>query len=312
MPSPLPPLRLFTVFEVVTRHGSTHRAAGDLNVTQPAVSQALKALEEFVGARLFDRSTRPFSLTPAGEILKVGVSDGLQRISESIERVRSLHASDDKSVTIACTVGTATYWLMPRLASFYSENPETAVNVVTTARSPELSPDVDLVIRYGSGDWKDGHTVKLFDEMVVPVFSPSLADRIGNRESLSEAVLLHVITSDTEWLTWDEYFLRQGLPANRTLGRNFTNYVQATQAALSGQGVMLGWESNTGDLVREGRLLALEGAALLPEEAFYLVVPARSERKKAAMQFCQWIGNLMSEKDGKWQPAGTTGPSGRP
>ncbi|HHW51581.1 MAG TPA: LysR family transcriptional regulator [Pseudoclavibacter sp.] len=290
----LPPLRLFTVFEAVTRHGSTQRAAGDLNVTQPAVSQAVKALEEYVGARLFERSTRPFALTPAGEILKAGVSDGLLRISEAIDRVRALHGQDDSSVTVACTVGTATYWLMPRLATFYSEYPDVAVNVVTTARSPELSAGVDLVIRYGSGEWKDGHTVKLFDEMVVPVFSPSLADRVKSRRSLTEAVLLHVVNSDTGWLTWDDYFARQGLPSNRTLGRNFTNYVQATQAALSGQGVMLGWESNVGDLVREGRLVALEDAMLLPEEAFYLVVPARSERKRAAKQFCGWLSKLMS------------------
>ncbi|MFM2278216.1 MAG: hypothetical protein RLZZ444_447, partial [Pseudomonadota bacterium] len=53
----LPPLRLLTVFETVLRAGNIQRAAAELNVTQPAVSQALKALEDYVGLRLLDRST---------------------------------------------------------------------------------------------------------------------------------------------------------------------------------------------------------------------------------------------------------------
>ena len=57
--SRLPPLRLLTTFEAVARLGSMREAATALNVTQPAVTQALKALEEHVGAVLIDRSTRP-------------------------------------------------------------------------------------------------------------------------------------------------------------------------------------------------------------------------------------------------------------
>ncbi|MGO7540025.1 LysR substrate-binding domain-containing protein [Rhizobium ruizarguesonis] len=293
MVATLPPLRLFTVFEAVIRTGSTQRAAGDLNVTQPAVSQALKTLEDFVGVRLFDRTTRPITLTPAGEILKAGVSDGLGRITDAVERARALYLSADNSVTVACTVGTATYWLMPRLASFYADHPDIAVNVLTTAGSVEVLPGVDLVIRYGSGGWSDGHIVKLFDEKVTPVFSPVLKDRIRFLDDLRHATLLHVVNADTTWLTWKDYFGRLGLPDNRTLGRNFTNYVQATQATLSGQGVMLGWESNTGDLVREGRLAALQGAEYYPREAFYLVIPAKSERRGACQLFSKWLNALM-------------------
>ncbi|WP_236638380.1 helix-turn-helix domain-containing protein [Mangrovicoccus ximenensis] len=51
----LPPLRLLATFEAVSRHGSMRDAAARLNVTQPAVSQALRALEDHVGTALFDR-----------------------------------------------------------------------------------------------------------------------------------------------------------------------------------------------------------------------------------------------------------------
>jgi DNA-binding transcriptional LysR family regulator len=290
----LPPLRLLTVFETVLRAGSIQRAAADLNVTQPAVSQAVRNLEDYVGTPLFDRSVRPAALTPAGRILQIGVSEGLGRIADSIEQLRSIRAVEDSSLTIACTVGTATYWLMPRLAGFYEEHPDVAVNVMTTAGAPDVLPGVDLVIRYGSGDWRDGHTVKLFDEKVVPVCSPAVAARINAEGSLAAATLLHVMSDDKSWLTWKEYFDLNKLQENRMLGRYFTNYVQATQAALSGQGVMLGWESNTGDLVREGRLVALEGNEYYPKEAFFLVVPARSEQKRSCQLFKNWITSAMA------------------
>lgn len=290
----LPPLRLLAVFDAVTRTGSTQKAAGDLNVTQPAVSQGIRALEDFIGFRLFDRSTRPVSLTTAGELLKLGVTDGLERITDAIEKGKALQSSTESALTVACTVGTATYWLMPRVAEFYQEFPDIAVNVLTTVASPEMAPGIDLLIRYGRGNWNDGDTIKLFDEKVVPVFSPALAHRITSRESLQTATLLHVVSSDATWLTWRDYFQLMGLPQNQFPGRSFSNYVQATQAALSGQGVMLGWESNTGDLVREERLLALPGAGYIPKEAFYLVTSPHSAHSKAAGVFTGWISEKLA------------------
>lgn len=289
MSDPLPPLRLLTVFETLTRLGSTQRAANALNVTQPAVSQAVKALEEHVGISLLDRATRPATLTPAGEIMRAGIAEGLSRIGAAIAEVRSLRAGDDTSVTVACTVGTATYWLMPRLAGFYNDYPEIGVNVLTTVASPEVAPGVDLVIRYGTGEWSDGETMKLFDEKVVPVFAPTLAERVRTVADLASVPLLNVVQSDRTWLGWSDYLERKGLAPNRLPGRTFTNYIQATQAALAGQGVMLGWQSNTADLVREGRLIALPDAELLPREAFYLVFPARSRGKAACRVFADWV-----------------------
>ncbi|UWU25254.1 LysR family transcriptional regulator (plasmid) [Rhizobium sp. CB3060] len=294
----LPPLRLLTVFETVLRTGSVQKAASDLNVTQPAVSQALKTLEDYVGTRLLDRSKRPATLTEAGRILQAGVSEGLGRIAEAFVQLRSLQNAAEQSVTVACSVGTATYWLMPRLADFYSEHQNIAVNVLTTAGAPEFQPGVDLVIRYGTGRWTDGRSVKLFDERVVPVCSPLVAKRIEAEGGLSTATLLHVRSDDNSWLTWKDYLSLNGLPENRALGRYFTNYVQATQAVLSGQGVLLGWESNAGDLVREGRLVVFGETAYYPKEAFFLVSPTAPQRGEAVRLLTEWIVGLGAGSNG--------------
>lgn len=284
----LPPLRLLVVFEALARAGSFRKAAAELNVTQPAISQALKALEDHIGVLLLDRSTRPASITVAGRILESAVLEGLGRVSDAVEQIRALRGVAQRSVTIACSIGTATYWLMPRLAGFYTAQPAIAVNVLTTPESPESNVDADMLIRYGRGNWSEGQAIKLFDERIIPVCSPLLRDQVA-REGLASATLLHVISEDRSWLGWRNYLERVGLPDHRGQNRYFTNFVQATQAALAGQGVMLGWESNAGDLLREGRLVVANQLPLEADDAFFLCVPHRRKDSEARQAFVAWI-----------------------
>ena len=145
-----PPLRPLTTFEAFARHGSMQQAAALLNVTQPAVSQALKALETHIGAPLIDRTRRPAGLTEAGEILARAVRDGLGQIATAVEDIQSLTGVTGNQITISCTLGMATYWLMPRLPDFYARFPDITVNVQAPATDlPNLSPGIDIAIRYG-------------------------------------------------------------------------------------------------------------------------------------------------------------------
>jgi LysR family transcriptional regulator, glycine cleavage system transcriptional activator len=272
----LPPLRLLSVFETVLRRGSVRDAAAEMNVSQPAISQSLRQLEEHVGTPLLDRATRPAALTAAGRILEAAALDGLGRIADAIAHIKRLHSADDGAVTIACSVGFATYWLMPRLADFYGRHPEVAVNVQTTHQgAPRFAPGVNIAVRYGSGTWSDGGVTKLFDEQVTPVATPQLCQKLAaDNIGLGGAVLLHVNADDADWMNWPAYLDSIGIKPPLQRGRQFTNYVQATQAALDGQGVMLGWRSITGDFVRQGRLTPFNSKPLTPIEAYYAVAAA--------------------------------------
>ena len=288
MPRALPPLRLLTAFEARVRTGSAQAAANELNVTQPAISQSLRQLEDHLGARLLDRGRRPAELTEAGRILKDAVTEGLDRIAGAVERIRLAERAGAGAVTVACSVGVATYWLMPRLARFYDRHPEVAVNVVTTPLgAPALAEGVDLAIRFGHGRWRDGRVAKLFDEEVRPVCGPSLLERSGGRIDLAKAPLLHVRAQEESWLSWPVYLRRAGLPRHEGTGRSFTNYVQATQAALAGQGVLLGWVSISAGLVAEGRLVPVGAPPLRPPDGFYLL--AREDAGADAIRFHDWL-----------------------
>jgi LysR family transcriptional regulator, glycine cleavage system transcriptional activator len=293
--SNLPPLRLLSVFETVLRRGSVRDAAGELNVSQPAVSQSLRQLEDHIGTVLLDRTVRPATLTAAGRILQVAALDGLGRISDAIAQIKRLESTDEGAATIACSVGFATYWLMPRLAGFYSSHPDIAVNVQTTHNgAPLMMPGIDIAIRYGDGRWTDGTVTELFDERVVPVCAPALKAKLDlDGTSLDRAPLLHVNSDDAVWMTWADYLKTSGSKPNTGRGRQFTNYVQATQAALDGQGVMLGWKSITGAFVKDAKLVEFSGRPIIPEHRYFAVASKRA--KGACDLLLAWLRKVAAE-----------------
>src|SRR3546814_3709648 len=95
------------------------------------------------------------------------ISAGVQTCALPISEIRRLDTEDQRSLRIACSVGFATYWLMPRLATIYERHPEVAVHVMTAPQgAPELGPGVDLAARYGDGGWQDGTVTPLFAERI--------------------------------------------------------------------------------------------------------------------------------------------------
>jgi DNA-binding transcriptional LysR family regulator len=285
----LPPLRLLTAFAAVVRTGSVQAAATELNVTQPAISQAVRQLEDHIGVPLLDRGRRPAQPTEAGAALASAILEGLGQISEAFDALRSVGSPRGGSVTVACSVGVATYWLMPRLAALYRVHPALLVNVMTVQSGvPALEDGIDLAIRYGHGRWRDGSVHHLFNEVVEPVCAPEVRERFGGTVPPAAVPLLHVKSPEASWVTWADYLRATGLPQERRAGLTFTNYVQTTQAALDGHGMMLGWRSITGALTASGQLVSAGLPRLAPRNAFYLV--ARKKRGgQAAEVFARWL-----------------------
>lgn len=285
-----PPLRLLTTFEAVARLGSMREASARLNVTLPAVSQALRALEEHAGVELFDRSTRPAGLTDAGELLARATRDGLGQIAAALEDIRAMHGRDDRHVTVACTLGMATYWLMPRLPDFYARNPEITVNVQAPSSDlPNLAPGIDIAVRYGTGGWREGRTRKLFDEWVCPVGAPTLIERLqAEGIGLDQAPLIHVRSPHNQhWAGWEDYFRKCGIERARVAGQSFNNYVQAAQAVLDGRGLMLGWRSISERAVRDGALQMWPDATVDLGTAYFVTSANRLSR--SGQSFLDWL-----------------------
>jgi DNA-binding transcriptional LysR family regulator len=301
-PHSLPPLRLLGVFQAVAAQRSLSLAARTLNVSQPAVSKSLRELEQWVGAPLLDRSCRPIGLTQAGETLLAATRDGLGLIADALAAITRAQAERAQTLRLSCSIGFATYWLMPRLAAFNAAHPAIAVSVLTTPHdaAPD-APHADAQFRYGHGQWRDGSVISLFEERITPVASPAfLATRAVTQGDLSHVPLIHVDVDNATWRTWSGYLASTG-QTRRQPGPDlrFNTYVQATQAALAGQGVMLGWRSITADLVSQGQLATAALPAITPEDGLYcLVIPPHSADSPAVIAFRDWLIALLANEAG--------------
>jgi DNA-binding transcriptional LysR family regulator len=119
------------VFSAVAEHGGFSRAAGALNVSQPAVSKAVHELERQVGMPLFDRSGRTLRRTPAGDALYTRARElfGVEELAE--EELRALRGLERGTLRVGASTTVATYFLPPCLGEFARAHPGVALQLVS-------------------------------------------------------------------------------------------------------------------------------------------------------------------------------------
>jgi len=198
-----PPLNALRVFEAAARHLSFTRAAQELNVTQAAVSHQVKALEDWLGLKLFRRLNRSLLLTDAGQAYLPTVRDGFQRLIDGTDRLRRLERGGVLTVTAVASF--VAKWLMPRLGRFRQRHPDLDVRISTEVRMVDFSrEDIDMGIRYGGGGWPGLRIDHLLSEDVFPVCSPRLLEGmhpLTRPDDLRHHTLLHDDMRE-DWRMW--------------------------------------------------------------------------------------------------------------
>src|SRR5207302_4801839 len=169
----LPPLAFFQGFEAAARTLSFTKAAEELFITQSAVSRQIKALEDHLGVRLFERRPRALALTESGQALHRISADVLERLQAATDQLRAVNRTRQLSITT--TTGFASLWLIPRLQRFTAAHPDVDVRISATIDALNLERSlIDLAIRYCKPDSVPKGTARLFGEEVVPVCSKVL------------------------------------------------------------------------------------------------------------------------------------------
>jgi LysR family glycine cleavage system transcriptional activator len=130
----LPPLNALRTFEAAARLTSFTEAASELCVTHGAVSQQIRALEDYFGRPLFTRSHAKVFLNNAGTELLPVITDSLDRI----ERISARLAPDRNSeiLTVSITTSFASHWLIPRLPDFQQNHPDIHVHLAPSPAFP--------------------------------------------------------------------------------------------------------------------------------------------------------------------------------
>ncbi len=171
---PYLPLTALRAFEASARHQSFTRAAIELNVTQGAVSHQVKALEQSLGAALFERLPRGLMLTREGEMLLPGVSDAFDRMAGTLTRFEN--GAMRETLRLGA-VGT----FRGRLARaaplrLRAATPVRGLRLSThNNRVDPAAEGLDYAIRFGDGAWHGTWSAPILDAPLSPLCTPALA-----------------------------------------------------------------------------------------------------------------------------------------
>ncbi|MFP3799548.1 LysR substrate-binding domain-containing protein [Paraburkholderia sp. SIMBA_027] len=228
------PLHALRAFEASARHLSFTRAGLELKVTQAAVSQQVRMLEEWLGVPLFRRLPRGLGMTDEARALLPVLSDAFGRIETVLKQFEGGRLHEVLTVGVVGTF--AIGWLMPRLKSFREAHPFVELRLLTNNNLVDLAGEgLDFAIRFGDGKWPATDNTRLFDAPHAVLCAPEIARRLTSPADLAKETLLRSYRPD-EWLDW---FAAAGIGAWAVSGPIFDSSRLMAEAAMQGAGVAL-------------------------------------------------------------------------
>jgi len=291
----LPPLNWLRAFEASARHLSFTGAARELNVTQAAVSQKVKALEQHLGCQLFHRLPRSLQLTATGEAYLPAVRDAFITIAEGTEDVFGKRVRD--RLTIRAGVTFTERWLGRHLPDFQLKHPDLPVRVVTAVWPVDHDwDDVDLEIRFGNGRWPAVESTRLTEERFFPLCAREMADgrpAPTSIEELDKYTLYHMTGHPKLWAHWLEQAGHGEIDPDDAAGVHVDTWSLAADAAANGGGVMLGFSTLLREQGEDGPLYMPFGPEIETGDAFFVVTPKAKKPRPGTDVFVDWVARTI-------------------
>lgn len=275
----MPPLNSLKAFEASGRHLNFRLAAEELGVTQGAIAQQVRMLENLLNIKLFERHARGLSLTNEGRRYLPPLRRAFDMIAEATDNL----APKDAVVTISSTPSFATRWLVPRLGALSMAHPDIRLRLDASNALANFQNDgIDIAIRQGKPPFGPGLlAMPLFDSELIAVCHRDLthgANAIRSPQDLRH----HVLLEDTHghWPVFLEAALA-GAPRADMKTMNFSQTSLAVDAAIARQGVALTNRALVESDLRENRLCQPFPFSLTTDKGYHVVAPR--EPRNAAL-----------------------------
>lgn len=284
----LPPLASLRVFDAVARHLNFTKAAGELGMTQSAVSYQIKTLEGFIGEPLFRRQARGIELTARGASLAPVVRTAFANLATAFSSARDAAAG---LLVISTFMTFATNWLALRIGAFQLAHTDLAVRLdVSNEITDLIGGRADVGIRSGLGEWEGLRSHFLFASRFAAYCSPAFIERYGPFKSPADLLDVPLIAPDDIW--WPMWF-EAGKAGTVSVAERrgiFTDRQPVIgSAAISGHGVGLLTPAYFVDDVKAGRLVQLFEVVSDEGRGFYLVYPEIYASRKKIRDFRDWL-----------------------
>jgi len=286
MANRVPSLNWLRVFEAAARTGSFARAAEALNMSRPAVSQQIQALESSLNRQLFKRGARSITLTDAGKAYLPTVAQSLHAIETA--SLNLFGGQQTQTLTVQCSLLLATGWLAPRLPEFSELYPDIRVNLSSGIHDEEFGSDkADMRIVFGMPPKPYENSDVLFGEIIFPVAPHDIAEHINAPSDLLKFSLIEIASHRTNWWSF--------LPSEISSPRFVYTDNSLTALALARNGaVALARGPACGDLPEQFGLTRCKSFPVSKGvQEYTLIHPGTAQLSLAARQFRDWLLTLV-------------------
>ena len=274
-------------FVTVAREGSFTRAAAQLGVTQPALSQAISGLEERMQIRLLTRTTRSVSPTAAGERLLQSVGHRIDEIEAELDMLTELRDKPAGIVRITCGPNVLKTTLLPKLAPLLREYPDIHIECDANHGFRDIVADrFDAGVRLGDTIDKDmiampiGPKLRMAAAASPDYFARYPVPKTPHDLTQHQCINMRMVRSGGIYV-WE--FDHEGgelkVRVNGQLTFNTSDHV--VDAALTGLGIAFLPEEEFGPHIREGRLVRVLESWCHPFPGYYLYYPSRKQPSPA-------------------------------
>ncbi len=274
-------------FVTVAREGSFTRAAALLGVTQSALSQAVRGLEERLRIRLLTRTTRSVAPTPAGERLMQAIGHRFDEIEAELDALTELRDKPAGTVRITCGDFVLHSVLLPKLAPLLREYPDVSLEFDVNYGLRDIVADrFDAGVRFGSIVDKDMIAIPIGPPLRLAVvassdyFAAHPAPKKPQELTAHNCINQRMPTSGGLYV-WD--FERRGRKLNvRVDGQLVFNTTQPqVDAALAGLGIALLPEDEVMPHIESGHLVRVLQDWCPPFAGYHLYYPSRRQPSPA-------------------------------
>lgn len=275
-------LNALRAFEAAARLGGFAAAAEELGVTAGAVTAHVKALEDGLGAPLFERHAKGVRLTPLGQRAVPEFTAAFDQLGLAVQSLRAEAAP--RTVHIATLPAIAQLWLSPRLPSLRAAAPEIIISITAMEAPPDLKrAPYDLSLFYRPA----GEGGALAHDLIFPVCAPALARQLVRPEDLADVQCLTDSSWADDWRLWAAAAMPGRAFAPK--GPVFSLYALAVEEAVNGAGVLMGHSALVSAHLASGALVAPFATRLASDRALCLWSARSLRAGSPAARVADWL-----------------------
>lgn len=273
------------VFAAVAEERSFTRAAVRLGVSQSALSHTIRALEKRLGLQLLARTTRSVSPTPAGNSLLRDLAPALERIRQSLQRVRMLSDRPSGRLRLVTSRSAALKVLLPKLQEFTKAYPEVVLDVTTSNDSIDLvAGEFDAGIQIGELIQKDMVAVRVSPDLRLALVGSPDYFAIHRPPKVPQDLKDHPCVGfrfSNGMYRWEFEKGRKALTVTPLGPVSFDDPELVIQAVLRGVGIGMSMEHSLMPMIKDGSLIPVLKDWCPTFPGYFLYYPSRRNQPGA-------------------------------